>query len=213
MGKSVFQADKMYTYLRGYATGAGMKETLKALTFARSRHEGQLRKSGDPYIVHPLTIACNALSLGLRDDNLIAAALLHDVVEDCGVEIEALPVNYNVRRIVGLLTFHVCDNETKEEAKKRYYNNIATNREATLIKLLDRCHNVSNMAGTFSQAKLEEYIEETETYVMPLIRKAKLAYPEDSDVLFVLKYHITSVVDSISATMQMLEKGKEENNG
>ena len=44
-----------------------------------------------PYINHPFTMACHALAMGLEDDELIAALLLHDVVEDCGVSAEELP--------------------------------------------------------------------------------------------------------------------------
>ena len=75
-----------------------------------------------------------------------------------------------------------------------------------MTKLIDRCHNVSSMAGTFSVAKLKAYIEETRHYVLPLLRKAKKQYPEDSDQLFLLKYHIVSVVDSIDATIQVFEQ-------
>ncbi len=201
----MFSAEKMYTYIRGYATGADMRETLKALSFARKQHEGQLRKSGEPYIVHPLTMACNALSLGIRDDEVVATILLHDVCEDCDVGIQELPVSDRVRRSVELMTFEVMAGETKEIAKNRYYNLIMQDRAATLTKLIDRCHNVSSMAGTFSKEKLKSYIEETRQYVLPLLRKAKNTYAEDSDVLFVLKYHMMSVVDSIEATMQVYE--------
>ena len=76
-------------------------------------------------------------------------------------------------------------------------------RPATLCKLIDRCHNVSSMAGTFSKEKLTIYIEEIRHYVLPLLRRAKVAYPNDSDVLFALKCHICSVVDSIEATMRV----------
>lgn len=107
MCKSVFDADKIYTYIRGYATGARMKENLKALSFARGKHAGQLRKSGDPYFVHPLTMACNALSLGITDDAVIATILLHDVCEDCDTSLEELPVNETVRKSVALMTFPV----------------------------------------------------------------------------------------------------------
>ncbi|MBQ6961466.1 MAG: HD domain-containing protein [Clostridia bacterium] len=201
----VFNAEKMYTYIRGFASGANMPETLKALAFARQKHEGQKRKSGDPYIIHPLTMACNALSLGIRDDEVIATILLHDVCEDCDVGLQELPVNDRVRHSVDLMTFQVMSGETKEIAKNRYYNMILKNRAATITKLIDRCHNVSSMAGTFSKEKLVAYIDETRQYVLPLLRKAKDAYPEDASILFALKYHMTSVVDSIEATMQVYE--------
>ena len=201
----MFSAEKMYTYIRGFATGASMYETLKALSFARAKHEGQLRKSGEPYIIHPLTMACNALSLGIREDAVIATILLHDVCEDCDVSLQELPVNAQICRSVSLLTFEIMNGESKEIAKNRYYNMILQDRAATLTKLIDRCHNVSSMAGTFSEEKLRAYIEETRQYVLPLLRNAKSAYPEDSDILFVLKYHMTSVVDSIEAAMQVYE--------
>ena len=203
---TAFNCDKMYTYLRGFASGAEMKETLRALSFAREKHSGQLRKSGEPYISHPLIMACNAVSMGIKDDSVVATILLHDVCEDCGVALSELPVSDKVKRAVELMTFSVMDGETKEIATNRYYNMILQSREATLTKLIDRCHNVSSMAGTFSVEKLKAYIEETRQYVLPLLRKAKSRYPEDSDELFLLKYHIVSVVDSIDATIQVFEK-------
>lgn len=206
VNKSIFSAEKMYTYVRGYAAGAKMNETLKALAFAREKHEGQFRKSGDPYIVHPLTMACNALSLGIEDDNVIATILLHDVCEDCNTSPKELPVNEVVRTGVMLMTFSIMDGETKETAINRYYNMLAQSREATLTKLVDRCHNVSSMAGTFSREKLRAYIDETRHFVVPLLRKAKKLYPEDSNAIFALKYHMLSVVDSIEATMQVYEQ-------
>ncbi len=211
MGATIYNHEKMYTYVKGFATGAGMMETLKALSFAREKHSGQLRKDGQPYIVHPLTMACNALGMGIRDDAVVATILLHDVCEDCGVTLVELPVSQTVKRGVELMTFRVMEGETKEIAKNRYYNMLLQSREATLTKLIDRCHNVSSMAGTFSVAKLKAYIEETRQYVLPLLKKAKSVYPEDADMLFLLKYHIVSVVDSIEATIRVFENetGKE----
>lgn len=208
MSGTAFNPEKMYTYLRGYASGAGMKETLKALAFAREKHSGQFRKSGEPYIIHPLMMACNAVSMGIRDDATIATILLHDVCEDCGVAVAELPVNDTVKHAVDLMTFRVMEGETKEIAKNRYYNMLLESREASMTKLIDRCHNVSSMAGTFSVEKLKAYIEETRHYVLPLLRKVKNQYPEEADILFVLKYHIVSVVDSIDATIQVFEQEK-----
>lgn len=82
VNQAVFNHEKMYTFLKGYAIGKGMTETLKALSYARQKHADQKRKDGEPYIVHPLTMACNATALDISDDTTMAAILLHDVVED-----------------------------------------------------------------------------------------------------------------------------------
>ena len=206
MSITIYNHEKMYTYIKGFATGAGMKETLKALSFAREKHCGQMRKSGQSYIVHPLTMACDAVSMGIRDDTIVATILLHDVCEDCGVSVAELPFSDSAKKGVELMTFRVMDGETKQTAKNRYYNMMLQSREATLTKLIDRCHNVSSMAGTFSVEKLKSYIEETRHYVLPLLKKAKSVYPEDADMLFLLKYHIVSVVDSIEATIEVFER-------
>lgn len=209
MGKTTFNSEKMYTFIKGYAAGLDMNQTLCALAFARKKHQGQMRKSGEPYIVHPLTMACDALSLGIKDDNTIATILLHDVCEDCGVSIAELPVNDAVKRGVELMTFTVMDGETKDIAKRRYYNMLVSSREASITKLIDRCHNVSSMAGTFTIEKLKSYIAETREYVLPLLRQVKDTYPDESNILFILKYHISSVVDAIDFTLQAYEKESE----
>ena len=206
MSVTIYNHEKMYTYIKGFAAGAGMNETLKALSFAREKHCGQIRKSGQPYIIHPLTMACDAVSMGIKDDTVVATILLHDVCEDCDVSIAELPFSDAVKKGVELMTFRIMDGETKDIAKNRYYNMLIQSREATLTKLIDRCHNVSSMAGTFSVAKLKSYIEETRYYVLPLLKKAKSVYTNDADNLFLLKYHITSVVDSIEATIEIFER-------
>lgn len=198
----MFSAEKMYTYVRGFASGAEMPETLKALSYAREMHDGQLRKSGEPYIAHPLTMACDALALGIRDDEVIATILLHDVCEDCGVFPEELPVGSEVQHSVSLVTFFMLEGEEKADALDRYYRSMLESRPATITKLFDRCHNVSSMAGPFSKMKLLSYIEETRSYVLPLLRSAKQRWPGDSNVFFVVKYHMVSVLDSIEIMLK-----------
>ncbi len=57
----------------------------RAYDLAKSQHEGQLRKSGEPYIIHPVQVAYILATLGLDDSTICAALLLHDVVEDTNV--------------------------------------------------------------------------------------------------------------------------------
>src|SRR5688500_3648297 len=73
----------------------------RAFDFAAAKHEGQTRKAGGPYIVHPLDAAQTVASLRM-DANTVAAALLHDVQEDCGVTTAELTSLFNaeVARLV-----------------------------------------------------------------------------------------------------------------
>lgn len=189
----MFHEDRMYTYVKTVATMKGMTQTVEVLPYARELHKGQFRKGNGqiPYIYHPLLMACHALSLELEDDDLISAVLLHDVCEDCGVRVEDLPVNDVVKEAVGLVT----KDGTKDT--ETYYQDISENAIATMVKLLDRCNNVSGMSAAFSKEKLIKYINETEQYVYPLLQTAKTRYSEYSNQVFLIKYHMTSVVTSL----------------
>ena len=165
----------------------------KVLPYARELHKGQIRRGNDhvPYIYHPLLITCHALALGLDDDDIISTALLHDVCEDCGVKVEDLPVNEITKNAVGLLT----KDYTRDE--QEYYQKISENPIATTVKLLDRCNNISGMATGFPKEKLVEYIKETEKLIYPLLQKAKSEYSMYSNQIFLIKYHMISVIEAI----------------
>ena len=85
----------------------------------------------------------------------------------------------------------------EDMGKEQYYQQISQNPIATMVKLLDRCNNISGMAAAFSKVKLVEYIKETENYVYPLLQKAKNEYPMYSNQIFLIKYHMTSVIEAI----------------
>lgn len=196
-----YKTEKMYTYLKGYYSAMNWQDALSALTFAKMQHEGVTRKDGRPYLVHPLTMACHIAALNIRDEVISASALLHDVVEDCNVTVEQLPVqNQRIKDTVRRLT-HV-----KPTPLAVYYNGIAESPEATMVKIFDRCDNVSSMAGVFTLEKTDSYIHETNEYVMPLYRKAKNYWPQYSNALFVLKYHIVSVTDGLHAITEEINK-------
>lgn len=202
MMKTGFSVDRMHTYLRGYYAAMGWKDAQAALAFAREKHAGQYRKGGEPYLVHPLTMACHAAALGIRSEAVAVACLLHDVCEDCGVDPMDLPVsNQETKDAVRLLT------HAKGVPLADYYTGISKNAVASITKILDRCDNVSTMGGVFSNAKTLSYVEETETYVMPLWRTAKDRWPEYADALFVLKYHILSVTSGLASVIPPVREG------
>ena len=202
---ALFSPEHMYSRIAVTSELEGLRETSAALRFMKKAHEGQYRKPSlfsdtkVPYITHPLMVACHAHALGIREDKILASILLHDVCEDCGVTPEELPFSEEVREAVRLLSFQVQPGETRADAKKRYYAAIAENRIARIVKILDRCNNISTMASSFTQKKLVAYVNETETYVMPLLEQAKYAIPEYADAFYLLKYHMRSVLESIKA--------------
>lgn len=202
---SLFSPEHMYSRIAVTSELEGLQETSSALRFMKKQHEGQFRKPSlfsdvkVPYIVHPLMMACHAHALGIREDKILATILLHDICEDCDVTPEDLPFSEEIREAVRLLSFQVKPGETRSYAKKRYYAEIAENRIARIVKILDRCNNISTMASSFTQKKLVSYVDETETYVMPMLEEAKYAIPEYADAFYLLKYHMRSVLESIKA--------------
>ena len=96
-----------------------------------------------------------------------------------------------------MLTFTVPEGVEKEAARADYYERISHNPKATIIKLIDRCNNVSTMAGNFTKERLVKYVKETETHIIPLFDVIKNEYPEYRDIAFILKYHITSVLEAV----------------
>ena len=195
--------ERMRAKIEAFAVENGLAQTRRALDCAIRQHSGQYRKGiGEvPYVVHPMDMVCHAIALGIREDAVLAAALLHDVCEDCGVAPEELPVQETVRNAVKLVTFTQLEGESWEDAKARYYADMRTSREAMLVKLLDRCNNVSAMADAFSREKLRSYLEETRRYVLPLARRLWEQDASLADALYLLEYHISSVIFTVEAML------------
>lgn len=190
----------MYEYIESYANEYNLPQTLQALPFAREKHEGQMRKGPEgkrePYITHPLQMAAHAIAMDLIDDDLLSTILLHDVVEDCDVALAELPVSENVQEAIRLVT------RVDGESKEKYYSQIGKNRIAVMVKLIDRCHNVSQMSQAFSREKMWKYIRETEDYVLPLLIKGGETWPEYERQYFLLKYQISSILQTVKALLE-----------
>ncbi|MBP5225198.1 MAG: helix-turn-helix domain-containing protein [Lachnospiraceae bacterium] len=194
-----YNEDKMFSRVKGFAEAMGFEQTMKALPFMRKAEFGRTRKGEQkdvPYIYHPLTMACEAMALKLYDDDILAAALLHDVVEDCGVELHELPVNEETREIIRLLTKPKTPDADKRKANERYFGAIAENPKAALVKCLDRLNNLSNMALGFTRDRMAEYVDETEEFVLPLREKYRHYSKEFSDASWIMDYHMKSLLEA-----------------
>ena len=196
-----FDADHMFTFVKGRAQMLNFPQTLEVLSLLRKAHSDQWRKSKygfeAPYVGHPLTLACHALAMGLRNDDILAACLAHDMVEDSKdphYEPEDLPVNETVREAVRLVSKNTYDHHNPDWEKK-YYTNIRKNPLACLIKCLDRVNNLSGMADGFPREKMKEYTAETDKYFPPLLEVIKKV-PEWNDAWWLLRYQMTALLET-----------------
>lgn len=199
--------NKKLIYLKGFAKGKSYWQMLQAIHVANVLHAGQKRKGGDDYISHPVSVAYELVCLKLDDEDLLAAALLHDVIEDCKVNENDLIYTYGIKpkiaSLVGILSKQSGLNQMQTNI---YYEDISKNILVTLIKIPDRCHNISTMVDAFSIEKMESYVQETEKYILPLCSKAVRVHPEYSDQIYVMKNHIESVLVCIKAFIKEANK-------
>ena len=192
---ALFNYEHMKTYIKQAAKHYNLENTLKALDFSFKAHNGQKRKKSDiPYIYHPLSLACHLLAMNIIDDEVISASLLHDVIEDCGVLASDLPVNDNIKELVLLLSHDKTNDKTREEVMNKYYDNIKNNPKAALIKVLDRCNNLTSMVYGLKKDRMIRMIKETEKYY-PILLDVLKNTKEYNNAYWLLKYQIYSMLD------------------
>lgn len=194
--KTLYDWEHMKTYVKTTAAHLNMTNTLKALDYAVTKHEGVTRKNSEiPYIYHPLNMACHALSMGINEDEIIAAILLHDVVEDIeGVTFDDLPVNEEARELVRLMTKDKSRGSHDPEMLDKYYAGLASNPKAALIKCIDKCNNMTTMSWGLSRKSKFQQIEEVDKYFPKLLKVVKDT-PEYNNAAWLLKYQIESMLD------------------
>lgn len=192
---AIYDWEHMKTFVKTTAKSYGMVNTLKAVDYAVAAHEGQTRKkSNTPYIYHPLNMACHALAMGIKDDEIIAACLLHDVAEDCEKTYEELPVNEETKKIVRLVTHEKTTEINRSLVMKEYYGAITLDPKASLVKCIDRCDNLTTMSWGLSRDRIYRLIIETEEHYPSLLGTIKET-PEYNDAAWLLKYQIESILD------------------
>ena len=207
-----YDEKKMFTRLAAQFEAYGMKQSLRALYFARERHEGEVRSgTGQPYIVHPLLMSSIAMAMGLFGtdwDDLNATLLLHDTVEDTGAELDDLPVNEVVKNGVRYMTFHKYPEEDKNTAKARYFRELINSKEAILCKGIDRFVNLSTMAGDFTPEKIKKNVVETDQLLMPVLKDAKEKWPEDQSKIWLIRVMIRSVNETLAGAYDVELSGE-----
>ncbi|MBD2662956.1 (P)ppGpp synthetase I, SpoT/RelA [Richelia sinica FACHB-800] len=148
----------------------------RAFQFAYELHEGQYRKSGEPYIAHPVAVAELLRDLG-GSPAMIAAGLLHDVVEDTDVTIEEIETRFGqeVRQLVeGVTKLSKINFKSKTEGQaenfRRMFLAMAKDIRVIVVKLADRLHNMRTLQYV-PEASRRRSAQETRDIFAPLANR------------------------------------------
>lgn len=196
--------EKMRNRLEVRFQDLGLDQSMDALCYMYEKHADQLRKNGELYIIHPMSMACNLMAMKINDDNQYATILLHDVIEENAkpgqrllnseaIKMAAsLPVGNTVRQAVILMTLSAAyENEPPSEMKRRYFERFIENDEpenkiALICKGLDRLDNLGTMIE-MPQRNIIKNALETEIHLVPIMGRAKRKWPREANTIFFLR--------------------------
>ncbi len=155
--------------LKKYCQPSDIETAELAYDFANKAHAGQLRKSGEPYITHPLTTAY-ILSQIQAEPNIIIAGLLHDVPEDTEITLEEIEKNFG-SDIANMIKGITKLGKLKYRGVKRYIENLrklfvamAEDIRVMIIKFADRIHNLSTLESLPEKKRYRIALESLEIY-------------------------------------------------
>jgi guanosine-3',5'-bis(diphosphate) 3'-pyrophosphohydrolase len=162
--------NKLVNKIKVYNPGCDMKVLDKAYALSKKAHDGQLRESGEPYIMHPLEVAHTLSDLEL-DCTTIIAGLLHDTVEDTTCTVEEIKEQFGeeiAALVDGVTKLDKIPYTTKEEQQaenlRKMFMAMAKDIRVILIKLADRLHNMHTLKFMPADKQIEKARETLEIY-------------------------------------------------
>ncbi len=162
--------DELLAEVEAYKPDADRELLTRAFDFAANAHDGQVRRSGQEFIYHPWGAA--KILAGLRlDEPTLAAALLHDTVEDTDVEIEDIRAEFGeeiAKLVEGVTKLTRVQFQSREHAEAENYRKLivamAEDVRVILIKLADRLHNLRTIEYMGKQTQVRKAKETLEVY-------------------------------------------------
>lgn len=150
---------RLCSALSGYLDKSQVDDCVRAYEFGAKAHSGQFRKSGEAYICHPVAVAISLAEMRM-DANCIMAAILHDVIEDTGVDKQELAKTFNpeVSELVdGVTKLTKIDSkshaETQAENVRKMFLAMGKDLRVIMVKLADRLHNMQTLGAMPAETK------------------------------------------------------------
>lgn len=188
---------KLKLSLRYWLHGKEYFTALKAMDLAASYHKGMRKDGKTPEFHHQVSIAAYIRTLPnlLKREETIAAAFLHDLVEDYSFSLIELENRFGpvITKSVKLLT------KDTEGYYDIYFDGIGSNDIASIVKGADRMHNFQSMVGVFTKEKQLDYINECEQLIMPMLKDARRLFPEQETAYENIKLVLCSQMDLLKA--------------
>lgn len=163
--------EELVETIRRYHPSDDLSQVEKAYRIARKQHEGQLRKSGEPYIIHPLRVAIILAELEMDKESIIAG-ILHDVVEDTDMTLEDVEREFGsdvallVDGVTKLtrLSWDADKTEIQAENLRKMFLAMAKDIRVIIIKLADRLHNMRTLQYMKPEKQKEKSRETLEIF-------------------------------------------------
>lgn len=201
---------------RRLVTLYGLKsQAIKALDLVREEmcaEKGFKRDNGTDYYNHCVDVANTLISFRIIDEDVICAALLHDIIEDVEgyrrITIEKM-FNSNVARLVMLVTKKENVNYKQPEAIKEYLDTISTDMNAAAIKASDRMHNMMTLEEKTFEARYRKAME-TKTYYLPFFKQCRNMYPRYENLFYAARAEIEPLIFHIESFYTEIQKQRKE---
>lgn len=205
---------KLLIALQNYLCGAKYYDALKAFDFAKKIHIGTRKDGITPEFQHQLEIALFITTLRDLDDEegTIIGALLHDVLEDYPfVTTQQLIDLIGTDRIQPIiLVSKYINGQQTYKFEQEYFHRISQDPIASIIKGSDRIHNLRTMHDAFTLVKQEQYVYETQTFFLPMLKVACGQFPTQYLAYMNIRTMIKTQLELIQAALKAhnIEKTK-----
>jgi len=194
--ETLFNYKKRRSAMRYYLQGRGYFIALKAMNFADAHHKGTRKDLITPAFDHQIRIAHFVRTLPdlLYQEETIATVLLHDTPEDYDVGHDEIELKFG--SIVSVATELVTKvHRGDKKHMPTYFDQIATDPIASIVKGADRVHNLQSMVGVFDEKKQLQYMDEVRRFFLPMLKKARRNFPEQEAAYENIKHMLVSQLE------------------